>query len=102
MPQKILVIPKSRHTKVVRIREDGTAESRDAIEGDDGNAIDAVSDVIVGVPDEEDESTPLASRRVALAANFSAAAQAAVKARLAAAAFSDALPANWKAKKGNL
>lgn len=104
MAKRTLIVPAARvRTAPAIIREDGTTEPTPGtvLVADDGGLIGNVSDVLAGDPVDED---PAASggpaKRVAYSAEFTDAALATVRTRLAAAVVADDLPANWRHRKG--
>jgi uncharacterized Zn-binding protein involved in type VI secretion len=103
---KTLIVPSSRvRLAPVSVREDGSTDQPPGtvLEADDGTLIGAVSSVTTGDPVEEDDSAGV-NKRKAFVAEFSDAALATVKGKIAAAVSrSDGkLPPGWKTKKESL
>ena len=94
---KLLIVPAPRVRSVpVVIREDGSTFQPPGtlLVADDGTEIAAVSDVLTGEPVREPGGA--SSPRVAYAAQFSDAAIAAVRSKLAGASASESLPHDWR------
>lgn len=103
---KTLIVPSSRvRLAPVSVREDGSTDQLPGtvLEADDGTLIGAVSSVTTGEPIEEDD-TAGPSKRKAFVAEFSDAALATVKGKIAAAVSraDGKLPPGWKTKKESL
>lgn len=95
---KTLILPADRvKSAPAVIRADGTTLQPEGtvLVADDGSLVSAVSDVLTGVPSQEDAAK--ADPRKAYTADFTDAALAAVQAKIAAAKAADALPKDWVA-----